>query len=196
MAADAIIFTDTILFLSLQQEKNNIESVRFEAKLWSGAEFATETEPSNKASTCTSAVVGFGIAYGTISPYLSAPGRPSLFRHQIRPQTAQRNKICFFFTMKNLQTQSLPFSFFFFFCLSIVVKIFFTWWTRKAYRTPWTISSSSSGPPPTISSSANTLFMYFIANFTDASLICDKTEKLVRHCFRYIYSANKRQIRL
>jgi hypothetical protein len=33
------------------------------------------------------------------------------------------------------------------------------------------MSSSSSGPPPTVSSSAETLFIYFIANFTDANLI-------------------------
>ena len=48
----------------------------------------------------------------------------------------------------------------------------FTWCARNANLTPWTMSSSSSGPPPTVSSSAETLFMYFMANFTDASLIC------------------------
>lgn len=47
----------------------------------------------------------------------------------------------------------------------------FTWCTRKANFTPWTINSSSSGPPSTFSSSADTLLMYFMANFTDASLI-------------------------
>lgn len=52
------------------------------------------------------------------------------------------------------------------------IDVWFTWCTRKANLTPWTMSSSSSGPPPTVSSSPETLFMYFMASFTDASLIC------------------------
>jgi hypothetical protein len=47
-----------------------------------------------------------------------------------------------------------------------------TWCTLKANRTPCSISSSSSGPPSIASSSEETRFRYFIASFTDWSLIC------------------------
>jgi len=63
---------------------------------------------------------------------------------------------------------------------SCMLLLLFTWCTRKANLTPWIISSSSSGPPPTISNSADTLFMYFMANFTDASLICNNA-KIKQH---------------
>lgn len=57
-------------------------------------------------------------------------------------------------------------------CIRISVEMQFTWCTLKANLTPWSMSSSSSGPPATDSSSEETLFMYFIASFTNASLIC------------------------
>jgi hypothetical protein len=57
-------------------------------------------------------------------------------------------------------------------CLVLLATKAYTWCTLKANRTPWSISSSSSGPPLITSSSEETRFRYFIANFTDWSLIC------------------------
>lgn len=127
----------------------------------------------SKASTCIQicAVAGFGIEYDTIWLSLSAPGNLSLFLRRIRRQTGQEGK------KKTQHPKSAKWNLSKFtakYLKENILFLFFTWWTRKANLTPWTISSSSSGPPSTASSSADTLFMYFIANFTDASLICDK----------------------
>lgn len=130
----------------------------------------------SKLQTCIQISVeyGFGIEHGTIGLYLSVLGMPSLFPHQILQQTVKNQ--CVSITISSANTdirKSL---------MWMVGKQVYTWCTRKANLTLCTISSSSSGLPPNISSSAETLFIYFMASFTDASLICNYSH----HCCMFM----------
>lgn len=117
-------------------------------------------------------VAGYDIEDCMTSLYLSILGMLSLSPHQTPQQTAKHiNKQLIIkkwplYALSALQQASVLY-----YCSNIYV--WFTWCTRNANLTPWTMSSSSSGPPPPlVSSSPETLFMYFMANFTDASFIC------------------------
>lgn len=115
---------------------------------------------------------GSGTVHDTTLLCLSAPRTLSSSLHRIHPQTIPISTITkhhkgyenMFFGGSKTRTLQLQDSF------NLMRK--WTWCTRNANRTPWTINSSSSTPLPTPSSSADILFMYFIASFTDASLIC------------------------